>query len=237
MGDILAEQHGVFVLFEDLMECHVYGGDHVDRLAFRLCFRLGPWLANRNDAGVDTCHGLVRFRIGLCALDGIDENFDNRCVQLGLLRLGEKALLDQVLAHPGDRVLLAPRFDFLPGPIERVVVVGRMGVVAIGISLDERRSLTGTCSCHSLLHCVDNFEWLVAVDRYPGESVALGPVGDPPGNLFGGGHRNGVVVVLDYENEWKIVNAGPVHGLVPVTFRRRTLSSIDDCHGVAASIH
>ena len=52
-------------------------------------------------------------------------------------RLVEQTRLDEVLPEDGDRVLAPPQLDLFGGAVELVVVIGGVGVVAVGLGLDE----------------------------------------------------------------------------------------------------
>src|SRR5438477_94806 len=62
-------------------------------------------------------------------------------LQLFFLALRQEPLLDDVLLHALERVLLAPGLDLLRRAVGAVVVVGGVGEVPVGLALDQRRSL------------------------------------------------------------------------------------------------
>ena len=108
-----------------------------------------------------------------------------------------------------------------------------MGVVAIGLSLDQRRALTGARPVYCRLHGGQHLKRVVAVDQIAGEPIAPCPIGNPAGNTLLVGDRDRVLVVLDDADERELVHACPVHPLVPVAFGGCPLSRVDHCHRIA----
>ncbi len=76
------------------------------------------------------------------------------------------------------------------------------------------------------MHGVQDRKRVVSVDLVTGEPISGGAIGYTTGHLLRGGDRYGVMVVLDHEHEWEVVDPRPVHRLVPVTFGRGTLTPV-----------
>ncbi len=110
-----------------------------------------------------------------------------------------------------------------------------MGVVAIGLGLYESRAFTRSRPGHRFLHSRQHLQRVIPVDRMPREAVSLSPVGDLAGHLLVTGHGYGVLVVLDYENQRKVVNPGPVHCFMPVALGGRAFTAVDHGDGTLAS--
>src|SRR2546421_657162 len=62
-------------------------------------------------------------------------------LELLLPLLGQQALLDEVLPHPHEGVLLAPQLDLRRGAVAAVVVVGGVAQVPVGLALDQGSAL------------------------------------------------------------------------------------------------
>ena len=157
-------------------------------------------------------------------------------VLLGLL--GQQPLLDDVLLHALQRVLLAPGLDFLGRAVGAVVVVGRVGQIAIRLALDERGPLAVAGPGHGRVGGRVHVEGIVAVDDDAGEPVGVGVLGDVlDGRLLGQGHGDGVAVVLADEDHGDAVNAGEVQRLVEVAFGRRPVAEVGDGHARVVARH
>src|SRR5829696_587626 len=142
---------------------------------------------------------------------GLDRGRD-----LFLPPLVEEPVLHQVPLEAHDRVLLAPFLDLLALAIPAVVIVVGVGGHAVGLGLDQGRPVTPACPLHRLLGDLVDSEHVVSVHLVARKSVAFGPPGYGAGDLQRLGNRDGVDVVLDEEDHGQVVDAGEVHGLVPV---------------------
>ncbi len=140
-GDVLAEEDGVLVFLEDLMKRAVDRCDQVDRLPLDRRFRLGDGGSGGDYACIHARARLVGVGCRLGLLDGSRQELDDFLIDLPLVRLGEEPVLDEVLLEPAQRVLLPPPLYLIPTAVEGVVVVGSVGVVAVGVRLDQSRAL------------------------------------------------------------------------------------------------
>ncbi len=202
--------------------------DHVDGFALGNRFELGGRLVGFDRPRVHVAERVVGRRSGLGLFDGDDQLIDDRFLQLVLEFLGEEALFDEVLLEDLHRVLATPELHLFTGAIEAVVVVRGVCVVPIRLCFDEGGSGAGSGSGHGGLHRSIDLERVVAVDLDPLHPVTESTVGDGSADLFGGGHRDGVFVVLDDDDQGQFVNRRVVHRLVPVALGGGTLAAIDD---------
>jgi hypothetical protein len=222
---------GARVLLHDLVERQVDCGDHVHLVA-RRC-RLDGFGGR---VVLDRVGIHPRERIGrvLCTLGDL--------YRLGYLRrdlgfyaflglLIEEPLLDQILLENADRVASPPALHFLGGSVQLVVVVGRVGVVAVGVGLDERRAPTGARPLDGLRSAAVHLEDVVAVDTLGRHSVGRRPFRQASRHLLGDRNRDGVLVVLDDENHREAADYRKVERLVEVALRRGALAAPDHAHG------
>ncbi len=227
IGDVLAEHQRVGPVGEHLVERPVHRRDEVDGLADRLGLGLGGGLRGDDDPGVHVAVGIVRSGGRLRPLHRLRQLGGDLILQLVFHRLGEEACLDEVLLEDGERIVAAPLLHLLPAAVEPVVIVRGVGVVAVGAGFDEGGSLSPAGPLGGLLdHPVDG-EGLVAVDGHAVHPVAGGAVGNHTGDLLRSGDGDGVLVVLDDDDEGKAVDAGEVHRLVPVPLGSGTLTPVD----------
>ena len=173
--------------------------------------------------------GRVGVRCGLGPRDGVVDLGAHRRIDRLLLRLRQQPLLDEVRPQTPERVLLAPTLDLLGAAVGAVVVVGRVGEVAVGLALDERRPLTTPRPPQRGVHRAVAVERFVAVDDHAGEPVAVRVLRDVAHRrLLVERDRDGVAVVLADEHERDAVDAGEVARLVEVALRRGAVAEEAD---------
>ncbi len=147
-----------------------------------------------------------------------------------LVGLGEQAVLHQVGPEEADGVAPPPLGDLVGAAVLPVVVVGGVGVVAIGAGIQEG----GPPACPGPLHRLCDLgvhgENVVAVDGGGGQAVGPGPVGQIAAHLVTGRYRDRVPVVLDEEDDRQAVEPGEVEGLVEVALRGGALTPGDQHH-------
>jgi hypothetical protein len=199
----------------------------------RIADALGDAPERPQRAGEDLGVGGRRLGEGL-GLGGLGRGVDlgpDLGLDAVLVGLGQQALLDEVLLHAPQRVLLPPGLDLLRRAVGAVVVVGRVGHVAVGLALDEGRPLAVAGPADGRVHGGVDVEGVVPVDDHTAEAVAVGPVGDVVDRrLLRQRDRDGVAVVLADEDARQAVDAGEVERLVEVALRRRPLTEVADHH-------
>jgi hypothetical protein len=156
----------------------------------------------------------------------LDLGLDVR-LELLLPALGQEALLDQVLAHAHERVLLAPQLDLGRRSVAAVVVVGGVPEVAIGLALDQGGALALPGMADGRMRRRVDVDGVVAVHDHSGQPVGMSVLGDVlDRRLFGERDRDGVAVVLADEHDRQPVDAGEVEGLVKVALRGGAVAEV-----------
>src|SRR5215208_2258483 len=149
--------------------------------------------------------------------------------------LVEEPVLHQILLEAHDRVLLAPLLDLLALAVAPVVVVRGVCGHAVGLGLDQGRTVPPAGTLNGLSGDLVDGEHVVPVHPVSWEAVALGALRYGAGDLQWLGDGDGVDVVLDEEDDWEIVDAGEVHRLMPVTLAGRGLAATGEHHPVLAA--
>src|SRR5215212_2105434 len=139
--------------------------------------------------------------------------------------LVEEPVLHQILLEAQDRVLLAPLLDLLTLAVTPVVVIRGVGGHAVGLGLDQGRTIPSAGALDGFSDDLVDGEHVVPVHPVAGEAVTLGALSYGAGDLQRLGDRDGVDVILYEEDDGEIVDAGEVHRLVPVTLAGRSLAA------------
>ena len=235
IGHVLAECDRVLVEAHHVVERLVDGGDQVDLLADRLPLDRLHRLDGCDRRRINAAERIVGIRGALGPLGSGSDSARGLLVD-GLLGGGvEKAVFYEVAAERWDRVLSPPLLDLFSGSIQLVVVVGRVGVVAVGLGLDEGGAFAGSGLADGRRRRPIYREQIVAVDNDAFDAVAVSAIGDLAGDLIALWDRDRIHVVLDQEDHWKVVDAGKVHCLVPITLRGRAFSAGDEHDAVGSA--
>ncbi len=94
--------------------------------------------------------------------------------------------------------------------------------------------MPGPGAFHRLLHRPVDPEGVVAVDDVTRHPIPFCPLEDVTGDLCRARYGNRITVVLDDEDHRELVDAGPVHRLVPVALGRRPFTPVHNDDRVAS---
>ncbi len=162
-----------------------------------------------------------RGRIGLGRVAGegqrvLDYLLDPRLDGRERFGIGDAVVLDQLLAEHVDGIALYPRVEFLLRPVradDRIAFVVADG--AIGLGLDQRRTLAGAGALGRLLHRQPDGEHVIAVDGDAGHAVGGGLGGDLGVKRDRLQRRGGgVEIVLADEHRRRPLHSGEVERFV-----------------------
>ena len=131
-------------------------------------------------------------------------------------RFVEQSIFNEILLEASDRISATPVGDLLGVAIKLVVIVGRVGVIAVRLGLDEGWAVAFSSPLDSGRHGSVDGEDVVAVYVHARHVVTLRPVRDDTGDLLSGWCRDCIQVVLNKENHRQFLDRCEVHRLVPV---------------------
>ncbi len=123
----------------DVVDRQVDGSYEVHLPPFRLRLRSGDGRSRFDHLCIDVAVGIVGGGSSLGFLDGRRDFGNNVPFDSDFVGFGEETLLDQILLQRDDRVMSAPILDLFAGAVEPIVIIRGVGVVAIGLGLDQAR--------------------------------------------------------------------------------------------------